>query len=156
MKNKKYLFVTILIVVLVLILIIVTNVFSDDYNVNKLEDGVYIVPGSYKDPNLKKITNDGLKKEKCVKNICVKRITIECTKEYGTINYVVTNKGKEIQSGYINIFIGDFKGTVVYSKIGPGKSKDGFIGYKGFDLTNAKDFELKEFSFEDYKNVRIK
>ena len=153
-KKKKYLIIMIIIIILILLLIIVTNVFNkDNININELEEGAYILPGEVKNTDMKKVSNRGLKKEKCIDDICISNVYIECSKDGGYVHFSVTNKGKETKSGYLKLIIGDLDSVIIYSKVEPGKTKKSSTQYSDKDLGKAKDYSIQEFTTDDYKRI---
>lgn len=151
-KRKRILIIVILIIVLVLLYVIVSNVFvKEDYN--NYKEGVYIVPGEYKDPDIIKVTNKNLKAEKCIDDICISNVYIECTKNQGTIYFTAKNNGSETKSGYLRLYIDDFNTIIIYSKVKPGKTKEGFSGYLNHDLRKASSFKIEKLTYEEYTQL---
>ena len=147
-KIRNIVIVVLVIAIIILLVLILINIFKKE-DKKKVTEGVYIVPGEIADPNMKKVTNRNYKKEKCVDNICVSNIVINCDKDYGKIDYTIKNKGKKKESGYLKITIGDYSSYIIYKDLGSGKSKNEYIFYNDYDLRKAKDYTIRKLTVDE-------
>ena len=151
-RIRNIVVVVLVVAILILLILIILNIFKKD-DKKKVTEGVYIVPGEYTDPNMKKVTNRNLKSEKCVDKICVSNIVINCDKDYGKIDYVIKNKGKGKKSGYLKITIGDYSSYIIYNDLGSGKSKKEYIFYNDYDLRKADDYSIRKLTDAETLNT---
>jgi len=149
-KGRKVLIIIISLVILVFLLIIVTKIFNKPTE-KPLEKGVYIVDG-YRDPESVTIKGRKLKKEKCLKDICVSNIVIETTDNYNMVTYIVKNKGTANQSGYLKIDFGKVDAIIMYSDLKPGEKITTYSSSTK-SLKNTKDYKIEELSMDDYMSI---
>ena len=137
-KGKKILIIIILIAIVVLLFVIAINVLGSRQNSNS---------------DYVKVTNNGLKKEQCINDICISNVYIICTKIGGTIHFTVKNNSKKTKSGYLKINFDDYNTFIVYSKVEPGKTKNGFTTYHNHDLTKTNDYSISELTNDDLSRI---
>lgn len=151
-NNKNILIVVISLIIIALILIIVTKVFNKKEETKELESGVYISKETYQEPDAVIIKGRKLKKEKCLKDICISNVIINTSDNYNYVTYTVRNKGKGVQSGYLKVDFGKVEARLVYNELKAGETITTYTS-SSRSLKGTKDFELKEISDEELLDI---
>ena len=150
-KNKKWILFIILIVLFIVLIILAF--FNHGKKESDDEGKIKILSGVYNDPDCVTITNQSLKKEQCINDLCVRNVVLNSYPNKGSITYKITNKSNKELSGYLKLVFDSYTAYIVYDKLGAGKTEDGYVGYSGFDLRNEKEYKLQKLTDSEYSAI---
>lgn len=159
-KRKVIIVVTIVLALVILITGITLAFRSGKSNKGKkvIDDELYknnytIVNGEkYADATV--ITNNTLKKDHCLEDICIRNLTIYQATDYNNVEMTVVNNGKGTATGSLALVFGDRVLVISYNSLDGGKSASHRIQLNKRRLTNTDDFIVRKLSKEELARVK--
>lgn len=100
------------------------------------------------------ITNDTLRKEHCVDEICIKDLTIYYFNDYNNIELEIINKGLDNASGYIRVTFGDLERTVAYKNLKKNEKTHYIIQLGDKKVPDTSDFKVRKLTSKEEKKIK--
>ncbi len=149
----------ILISIFIISFLLLLFVFIKNENVNKKESNLindYKFSSSEKYKDAEIITNDKLKSNHCIDNICISNLIIYQAKSYCNIEMNITNKGKFKASGYLKLVFKDQEMTVKYNNLESKATRNYTIHLNENKLNDMSDFKVRKLTKDELKNIKSK
>lgn len=104
-------------------------------------------------PGTKIITNDNMKAEHCLNDICLTNATFYSNGKVGRVECIIINKTSEVKSGYLKLLVNGKNLILSYDNLEPQSEKKAIIRYKGADLSSVEDYTLSNLSDQEVKAI---
>ena len=158
-NEKKIGKIMILLIIMVVIFIITVILSVITYDENNLEEDTvknnYIISEKVVEmPGTKIITNDNMKAEHCLNDICLTNTTFYNNDKVGRVECMIINKTSEVKSGYLKLLVDGKSLVLSYSELEPQKEELVTIRYKGADFSSVEDFTLSKLSRQEIKAIK--
>lgn len=151
MKRKILIIVIIIVILLLIGLMIFLNIKpKGDEGLNSYDfknDAVEL-------PNTTTYENEKLSSSHCVKDICIDNVKFYYNDNEGRVEYTITNKSRDIKSGYLKMIFNDQELLVVYKDLGPKKTIKSRSQYIGFEIKDKDNYVLKKLSKEEISKLK--
>lgn len=157
-KNRKILLYIVAVVASIFLLVGLIVILSTNDHGKKEEGKIgknnyKIVTGKeYEDVTV--ITNDTLKKEHCLDDICIKDLTIYYFNNYNSIELDIINKGLKSATGYMKVVFGDLERTVAYKDLKQNGEVHYIIQLDKVKVPNTDDFSIRKLTKEEEKMIK--
>ena len=119
--------------------------------------GVYVTPGITEDSSRVTISNSNLNASRCVGDICLNHVKINCYSDKGLVEYNLVNNGSSAASGklYLNLQLssGTHTAIIVYENVAAGGREKGYYGYDGFDLRDVTSYSISAYDPVDDQSI---
>lgn len=155
---KKYLKGILLIilftVIIVLGIVCLGNKPQDDSKkeVEKKNNYSFVDEGMY--DRAKAITNEQLRSEHCLGDICIKDLMIYRFDKHDDVVLKVINKGNNEITGQLNIVFSEMVMPVVYQNLGSGKEKVYTIQFDNL-IASTDDYTVRELTSDELSKIKI-
>ena len=141
--HKEIVFI-VLIIVFLLIAIVLGVRLAPDKKENKNSNDKYQFTGELKEiEGTTEYSNDDLKKDHCIDDICISEATFYYLGNEGRVDYVITNKSSSKQSGSYKMVFGDDYLVVYFTDLEPGKPVKTTSQYVGKTIPNMENYTLE-------------
>ena len=150
--NENMNLIIIVLSILILILIILSLVLISKSNSttgseNIILDEVVELPGT------KIISNEKLKQEHCLNDVCVSEVSIYKVGNDGRLECKVENKSEKIKTGYFKLVFESTSFIIAYRDLKPGIFEKSVAQFTNKKITDTSDYVLEELSKEEQKSI---
>ena len=148
-ENMKSIIIVLSILILILIIGALVLIGKSNKNgyANIIESEVVEFPGT------KVISNDNLKKEHCLNDICVSDVNIYKVDNKGRLECKVENKSEQTRSGYLKLKFQETSFTIAYRDLKPGIFEKSIAQFTNKKITDTTDYVLEELTKEEEKSI---
>lgn len=155
-KEKSNLLIIIVSILIIILIVLGLVLITKHRNKSSNEDmsSEYIFKDTVVElAGTKIISNDKLKVEHCLNDICISNMKVYSTENEGRIECTITNKTNETKSGYFKVIFGKKVVLVGYNELMPDTSTKKVSEFVGFSLQDANDYKLEKLSKEEKKSI---
>ena len=153
--HKEIVFI-VLIIVFLLIAIVLGVWLAPDKKENKKSNDKYQFTGEVKEiEGTTEYSNDDLKKDHCIDDICISEATFYYLGNEGRVDYVITNKSSSKQSGSYKMVFGDDYLVVYFTDLEPGKPVKTTSQYVGKTIPNMENYTLEYLTEEEKSKIIV-
>lgn len=157
-KNLKKVLLIILFTVIIVLGIVSLKMFGnkpqDDSKkqIIKKNNYSFVDEGMY--DRAKAITNEQLRSEHCLGDICIKDLMIYRFDKHDDVVLKVVNKGNNEITGQLNIVFSEMVMPVVYQNLGSGKEKVYTIQFDNL-ISSTDDYTVRELTSDELSKIKI-
>ena len=153
--HKEVIFI-VLIIVFLLLAIVLGILLAPGKKENQKSNDKYHFTGEVKEiAGTTKYSNDNLKKDHCIDDICITEATFYYLGDEGRIDYVITNKSSSKKSGSYKMVFGDDYLIIYFTDLEPNKSFKTTSQYVGKTISNMDDYTLEYLSEEEKSKIIV-
>ena len=149
-ENMKLIIIVLSILILILIvlaLVLISKGNNTSGSGNRILDEVVELPGT------KIITNDKLKQDHCLNDICVSDVKIYIIDNDGRLECKVVNNSKKTKSGYFKLVFQSTSFIIAYRDLKPGIFEKSVAQFTNKKITDTSDYVLEELTKEEQKSI---
>ena len=154
-KNNKMVLISIAIVVFLILLVLIVALAVRSHPAPKYNEnsGYTFIDSTVETPGSEVYTNDQIKAEHCLGDICLTDVKVYYVNESGRLDCKITNKGNSKATGYLKINLGFTSLIIAYKNLEAGGTADTSASFYNVKFKQFADYSLSELSKEDKSKI---